>query len=147
VDTSNLLPNAEGIEFLNCDAAEFGASLADRPSVIVSMFFLQFLGRSERHRMMEVLSGHIAAGATLLISEKVILDNPRLESWIARLHLAEKRVNFSDAEILDKDRELIDCMYPLLESELLRELNGLGSVTKVWQSYSFCGYVVSPRAA
>jgi tRNA (cmo5U34)-methyltransferase len=111
-------------------------------SVIVSMFFLQFLGAKKRARVLNLIRHHIELGAKLLISEKVFLEDSRLQSLIHRLHIQEKRKGFTEKEILDKDLQLSVSMFCKQESELEAELKQLGAVTKVWQSYNFMGYVV-----
>ena len=111
-------------------------------SVIVSMFFLQFLGSKKRARVLNLIRHHIELGAKLLISEKVFLEDSRLQSLIHRLHIQEKRKGFTEKEILDKDLQLSVSMFCKQESELEAELKQLGAVTKVWQSYNFMGYVV-----
>ena len=77
-----------------------------------------------------------------MISEKVFLEDSRLQSLIHRLHIQEKRKGFTEKEILDKDLQLSVSMFCKQESELEAELKQLGAVTKVWQSYNFMGYVV-----
>ena len=64
-------------------------------SVIVSMFFLQFLGGEKRARVLNLIRHHIELGAKLLISEKVFLEDSRLQSLIHRLHIQEKRKGFT----------------------------------------------------
>jgi hypothetical protein len=60
-----------------------------------------------------------------------------------KLHLEEKRKNFKDKEILDKELQLLNSMFCLSEKELYQELKNLGKVTKIWQSYNFMAFVVT----
>ena len=155
IDESSLIPpTTSSIHFFKEDAILFGEEINQRleidipsnflnqPSVVVCMFFLQFLTKSERKKMLSVLKSQIDGGAVLLISEKIMLSDIKIDNIISRLHIEEKRKNFTDTEILDKDRQILDSMYILEETELLKELNSIGNATKVWQSYNFCGYVV-----
>ena len=127
--------------FIKNDAIQFG-QVPRKASVVISMFFLQFLSKSKRQEMILILKSHVDSGATLLVSEKVLLNDIKLDNIISRLHIAEKRKNFSDTEILDKDRQILDSMYIVTESQLIKELEQIGCATKVWQSYNFVGYVV-----
>jgi|TARA_R100000734_G_C3291231_1_gene83047 tRNA (cmo5U34)-methyltransferase len=111
-------------------------------SVMISMFFLQFLGNVKRKRVMKLFKQHIDNGAVLLIAEKVYLTDPVLQQTIHNLHIQEKRKGFSDKEILDKDIQLSHSMFCKTETELEKELRKIGKVSKVWQSYNFMGYVV-----
>ena len=111
-------------------------------TVIVSMFFLQFLGKYKRQRVLAQIKDHIEQGATFLVAEKVYLNDPRLQNLIHRMHIQSKREAFADKEILDKDKQLSISMFCKTETELNKELSRLGDVTKVWQSYNFLGYVI-----
>ena len=63
-----------------------------KPSVLISMFTLQFLGVAKRKRVLHSLE-HLVRfhGATLLIAEKVYLNDPKLQMLIHRMHISEKR--------------------------------------------------------
>jgi len=144
IDISNLLPentNHKSIHFVKQDAIEFGTGFTGSVSVVVCMFFLQFLGRKKRKDMLEIMERHLKEGATLLIAEKIILNDAYINNLLFNLHMTEKRKYFNDQEILDKNYQLLNSMYCKEEIVLLNELN-FGTVTKVWQSYNFCGYVV-----
>ena len=116
--------------------------LKENVSCLICMFTLQFLGKSKRQRVLELLKNYIEQGTVLLISEKVFLDNTRLQTLIHRMHIQEKRLHFTDKQILDKDNQLSVSMYCKTEKELEMELGYLGNFTKVWQSYNFMGYTV-----
>ena len=95
--------------------------------------------------MLQLIKDHINRGAILLIAEKVYLDNTIIQTLIHRMHIQEKRTNFQDQEILDKDTQLAVSMFCKTERELNDELKDLGNVSKVWQSYNFMGYAVGGR--
>ena len=114
-------------------------------SVLISMFTLQFLGRTKRQRILPLIKEVIDKGAILLIAEKVYLNDPILQMLVHRQHIQEKRKHFTDKEILDKDIELSNSMFCKNESLLEQELNELGFKTKVWQSYNFMAYTVQGR--
>ena len=107
------------------------------------MFTLQFLGVAKRKRVLHSLE-HLVGfhGATLLIAEKVYLNDPKLQMLIHRMHISEKRKNFTDKDILDKDTKLSVSMFCKTETEIEKELMQIGNVSKVWQSYNFMGFVV-----
>ena len=58
------------------------------------------------------------------------------------MHISEKRKNFTDKDILDKDTKLSVSMFCKTETEIEKELMQIGNVSKVWQSYNFMGFVV-----
>jgi len=148
VDNSNLLPQSteffgdsiNGVTFIKEDATK--ALDVGIPSVVVSMFFLQFLTQTKRKEMLRRFKEFVKNGSVLLVSEKVILDDPRIDNLLSRLHLNSKRSKFSDSEILDKDKQLLYTMFCKPKSVLLEELGEIGTVTQVWQSFNFMGFVV-----
>ena len=81
----------------------------------------------------------------MLIAEKVFLNDSRLQQIIHKLHIQEKRKGFTDTEILDKDLKLSVSMYCKTEQELMNELNEIGVVSKVWQSFNFMGFMVAGK--
>ena len=111
-------------------------------SVIVSMFTLQFLGSKKRNRVLKIIKQKIDEGAIFLVAEKVYLNDPIIQTLIHRMHVQEKRSNFSDKDILDKDTQLSVSMFCKDESNLVDEFKSLGTVCKIWQSYNFMGFVV-----
>jgi len=146
VDTVSM-KRREGFDFLQCDCEEALIKMKKtrKVSVIVSMFFLQFLGHSKRKRVLKLIKELIEMGAVFLVSEKVYLDDTRLQNLIHRLHMQNKREGFTDKEILDKDKQLSISMFCQTEYELDEELKTLGKVNKVWQSYNFMGYVIQKK--
>ena len=114
----------------------------DHISVLVSMFFLQFLGQKKRARIVKIMKDIVDKGGVILLAEKVHLDDTKIQQSLHRLHIQEKRKNFTDKEILEKDLQLSISMFCKTENELQEELNYIGKATKVWQSYNFMGYVI-----
>mgnify|MGYP001203379294 FL=1 len=88
--------------------------------VIISMFFLQFLGNKERKKILQTIKKHIDSGAILLVAEKVYINDTRIQTLLHRMHVQTKRENFSDEEILDKDNQLSISMFCKTESELMK---------------------------
>ena len=143
IDEVDMEQRRANFEFIHGDCEkDYLAKTEDNISVMVSMFFLQFLGSSKRQRLLSHFKKHIDKGGVLLVAEKVYLNDPKLQQCIHRLHIQEKRKGFTDKEILDKDVELSVSMFCKTEMELEMELRALGKVSKVWQSYNFMGYVV-----
>jgi DNA-binding MltR family transcriptional regulator len=103
------------------------------------------LGKHQRRRVLNIIKPMLDAGAILLISEKVFLNDSRLQQIIHKLHIQEKRKGFTDTEILDKDLKLSVSMYCKTEQELMNELNEIGVVSKVWQSFNFMGFMVAGK--
>ena len=114
-------------------------------SVISSVFTLQFLSRQKRKNVLNYIKQHINNDTVFLVSEKVYLKDAVLQTLIHKLHLEQKRKSFHDTEILDKELQLMNSMFCLSEEELYEELQILGNVTKIWQSYNFMGFVITKK--
>ena len=145
IDKHKLKKIHSGFGFRLGDIEEMLPAEPNNISVIISMFTLQFFGSEKRKRVLQLIKEHINRGAILLIAEKVYLDNTIIQTLIHRMHIQEKRTNFQDQEILDKDTQLAVSMFCKTERELNDELKDLGNVSKVWQSYNFMGYAVGGR--
>tara|TARA_B100000941_G_scaffold28803_1_gene17059 strand:+ start:2175 stop:2822 length:648 start_codon:yes stop_codon:yes gene_type:complete len=148
IDVVDFKNRKKGFQFHKGDVYDHLMSISSKighTSVLISMFTLQFLGRTKRQRILPLIQEVIDKGAILLIAEKVYLNDPILQMLVHRQHIQEKRKHFTDKEILDKDIELSNSMFCKNESLLEQELNGLGFKTKVWQSYNFMAYTVQGR--
>jgi|TARA_S200002703_G_scaffold48491_1_gene41874 tRNA (cmo5U34)-methyltransferase len=144
IDTVDMEQRRDGFLFIQGDCEAVLPEI-HQTSVIVSMFFLQFLGKHQRRRVLNIIKPMLDAGGILLIAEKVFLNDSRLQQIIHKLHIQEKRKGFTDTEILDKDLKLSVSMYCKTEQELMNELNEIGVVSKVWQSFNFMGFMVAGK--
>ena len=144
IDSVNLKKHTGVFEFIQGDVEIELKKLKNTSStVLVSMFTLQFLGKDKRNRVIDRLQKLVSCyNATLLIAEKVYLTDPKLQMLVHKMHIQEKRKHFNDKEILDKDTRLSVSMFCKQEDELMVELSNIGTVSKVWQSYNFMGFVV-----
>lgn len=142
-DIINFHNRRDGFTYENLDIEEALIKYEhENVSTIVCMFMLQFLGSTKRSRVINLLKKYINKGTIILLSEKVYLEDTRLQTLLHRLHIQEKRKNFSDKEILDKDNQLAVSMFCKTQKELDKELSRIGDTTKIWQSYNFMGYFI-----
>jgi len=114
----------------------------DDIDVIVLMFTLQFLGNKKRKKVVQELKKFVERGTTVLISEKVYLNDSKVNSILQRNHRAMKRHNFTDTEIVNKEYQLAGSMFNKSYTDIIEELNFIGNVNQVWQSYNFMGWVI-----
>jgi len=70
---------------------------------------------------------------------------PKVQDMLNSLYLHYKRKNFSDDEILDKEKSLRDKMKPGRESDLIRMLTEAGfrpeNIESFWRSHLFAAFV------
>jgi tRNA (cmo5U34)-methyltransferase len=154
----NSLPKLKGTEYIGVDINSFGDGKKDftfiqsdvliylqglkHVDVIVCMFILQFLGKNERNKVLYELQRLVNNGAVLLLSEKVFLDNTRINQVLHREHIQQKRAFFKDHEILDKELNLAGCMFCKDSTEISNELKLFPNHEQVWQSYNFKAWCI-----
>jgi|TARA_A100001515_G_C4568032_1_gene208814 tRNA (cmo5U34)-methyltransferase len=141
IDESVLQNSFNNFEFIQADIEKALPDIKNI-SVIVSMFTLQFLGKLKRERVLAKIKEIINNGAVFLVAEKVYLDDPVIQTLVHKMHIQEKRKSFTDKDILNKDTQLAVSMFCKTETQLTKELNKIGNVSKVWQSYNFMGFCV-----
>lgn len=128
-------------EFIQGDSVELLKSM-NCVDVVCVMFTLQFLGKHKRAEMIGELKRLADGGAKILIAEKVLIGDVKVNQVLHREHIRQKRQSFSDNEILKKDYELMGSMFCLSGSEIANELSVFNNVEQVWQSYNFKAWCV-----
>lgn len=98
-----------------------------RASMVVMNYTLQFLPVAERAAMLERIAAGTVDGGVLVLSEKVIDDDPEIEALLVDLHHDFKRRNaYSDLEISRKRTALENVLVPEPVSEHLARLDSAG---------------------
>jgi tRNA (cmo5U34)-methyltransferase len=154
----NSLPKLKGTNYIGVDINSFGDYVKeftfveddvvdylwklDKADVIICMFTLQFLNKNRRKYALMQLQRLVNGGATLLLAEKVLIDDVRINHVLHKEHIHSKRSHFTDTEILQKERDLSGCMICKTESEMQQELKMFPKVTQVWQSYNFKAWCI-----
>lgn len=139
---SVIMESEKNFQYINGDIFDF-LKKQQTLDIIVSMFTLQFLSGKNRTKVVSQIEKHIQNGAVLLVAEKIFINNARVNHTLHRAHIHQKRKGFTDTEILDKDEKLFGSMFCKTDSELKKELEAIGNVSPVWQSYNFVGYFVN----
>ncbi|MFW5879829.1 MAG: methyltransferase domain-containing protein [archaeon] len=142
VDIVNM-PSDKNFLYIKDDLVDT-LKLYENCDLIVSMFTLQFLGKYKRQQALTEIKRLVNNGSRFLIAEKVYFDSSKLNSVLQKQHYKYKRNFFTDKEILDKDYSLLGSMHCLYDWEVIDQLNEIGYVEQVWQSYNFKGWFVEP---
>jgi tRNA (cmo5U34)-methyltransferase len=128
--------NADGcsIELVHGDIRETDISNA---SMVVLNYTLQFLPIAERGALLEKIRAGMNDGGLLLLSEKVVDEDPQMEQLLVELHHEHKRRNhYSQLEISRKRAALENVLVPetvAAHRERLREAGFARSA--VWLRY------------
>ena len=134
---------APNVEFLIQDVLTYD-HFGDM-SLATCIFTLQFLPERHRHQVCRRLFEGLVSGGALVIAEKTFAKMPKVQDMLNSLYLHYKRKNFSDDEILDKEKSLRDKMKPGRESDLIRMLTEAGfrpeNIESFWRSHLFAAFV------
>lgn len=124
------------------------ADLVDVPienaSVVVLNFTLQFIPRETRDAVVQRIFDGLRPGGILVLSEKVVFEDPRLDALNIELHHDFKRANgYSDLEIAQKR----DSLEGVLRRETLNQHRerarraGFSSCDVWFQCFNFASLV------
>jgi len=127
------------IFYLNDIATEL---LVGKCSVVISMFFLQFLGVTGRHRALQIMDSFLIRQGRLIVCEKTSFADHQLDNVFRAAHLEWKRKHFSDSEILNKSMKLMRSMKIMSDEEIVKELSQIGKPELFFKSMGFSGYIV-----
>ena len=105
--------------------------------MVVLNYTLQFLPEADRNTMVQRIYDGMNDGGLLLLSEKVVDENPEMENLLADLHHEHKRRNhYSALEISRKRAALENVLIPETVAVHRMRLKNAGfSQTAVWLRY------------
>ena len=106
-------------------------------SMVVMNYTLQFLDLGGRDEMVSRIAAGLLPGGLLLLSEKVIDDDPQMEALLVDLHHEHKRRNaYSELEISRKRAALENVLIPETVAAHRKRLADAGFVhSAVWLRY------------
>jgi len=106
-------------------------------SMVVLNYTLQFLGLDERDAVIQRIYNGMNAGGLLILSEKVVDEDPKMERLLFDLHHEHKQRNdYSALEISRKRAALENVLIPETVAAHQQRLNGAGfSHSAVWLRY------------
>ncbi|MBT8091877.1 MAG: carboxy-S-adenosyl-L-methionine synthase CmoA, partial [Gammaproteobacteria bacterium] len=106
-------------------------------SMVVLNYTLQFLNVADRGPLMQRIHDGLNDGGLLVLSEKVVDPDPRMEALLVELHHEHKRRNdYSALEIARKRAALDNVLVPETVAAHQQRLHGAGfSRSAVWLRY------------
>jgi len=107
------------VELINADIRDIDIHNA---SVVVLNFTLQFIDPADRPGLLKKICDGMLPGGALVLSEKILFENPGKQSLLTELHLAFKKFHgYSDLEISQKRTALENVLLPeTIEAHLSR---------------------------
>ncbi len=106
-------------------------------SMVVMNYTLQFLPIEDRERMLQTICDGLNPGGLLLLSEKVVDEDPHMEALLVELHHEHKRRNaYSELEISRKRAALENVLVPESVAAHRERLTRVGFAhSAVWLRY------------
>jgi len=114
-------------------------------SVVFSLFTLQFLPEKDRLPLIKKLYDGLIDGGAIILSEKVQAKNAKFQDMLSFIYYDFKKRNFTEKDILDKERSIRDQMKLWSEYKLLEMLKSVGftsnNIQIFWRNHLFIGLV------
>jgi tRNA (cmo5U34)-methyltransferase len=117
-------------------------------SMVVMNYTLQFVELGDREPLLRRIRDGLVPGGVLLLSEKVVDEDPQMEALLVELHLEHKRRNaYSELEISRKRAALENVLVPETVAAHRRRLLAAGFAhTAVWLRFFNFVSLVAMRA-
>ena len=109
----------------------------ENASIVVMNYTLQFIAPDDREALLQSIADGLLPGGLLLLSEKVVDEDPEVENLLQQLHVDFKRRHaYSELEISRKRAALENVLIPDTVDTHLSRLSRLGfSHAGVWLRY------------
>jgi len=137
--SGNLLPEShDEVQYVQKDLRSF-KNLGKTPSLVISLFTLQFLPLADRPNILSLVYDELAEGGAFIWAEKVHEESGELERVMNSAYYDFKRLHFSASEIMKKERDLRPIMQTntSMRNYIMAENAGFTVGTMFWKFYNF----------
>jgi tRNA (cmo5U34)-methyltransferase len=137
--SGNLLPEShDEVQYVQKDLRSF-KNLGKTPSLVISLFTLQFLPLADRPNILSLIYDELAEGGAFIWAEKVHEPEGELERIMNSAYYDFKRLHFSASEIMKKERDLRPIMQTntSIRNLTMAENAGFTVGTMFWKFYNF----------
>lgn len=134
------------VRFLLADITTFSHKGA---GAIILNYTLQFIRPLLREEFLKRLYEHLRPGGVLLVSEKIINHDSRLNrEYIEIYHQFKKSRGYSELEIAKKREALENILIPfsINENKTLLANSGFDSIETFFQWFNFCSFIAVKSA-
>ena len=133
---------------VECRHEDIRECIVENASVVILNFTLQFISPADRDRLLRRIHDGMTAGGILILSEKIVLNDPRLnELYIEMYHQFKQDMGYSEMEVSRKraalERVLLPETLAVHKARLARA--GFESVEQWFQCFNFASMVACKR--
>lgn len=137
--SGNLIPNShDNVTYIQKDLRSF-KDFGRTPSLVISLFTLQFLPIADRQGILNLVYDELADGGAFIWAEKVHQEQGELERVMNFAYYDFKGRNFTSEQIMQKEKDLRPIMQTntSARNHHMAEISGFTSGTMFWKFYNF----------
>jgi len=142
-NSANILPeeHSKDITFLLHDLNK-GITL-ESSCLVFSIFTLQFLDRGIRQDIINEVYNKLCVGGAFIVAEKTYADSAITQDIFTFTYYDFKKSEFTEKEILDKEKDLRSILRPNRSDVNLKMLKnaGFSNIEKFYKYFMFEGYI------
>ncbi|MBI3903758.1 MAG: methyltransferase domain-containing protein [Nitrosomonadales bacterium] len=131
-----------------CDLRSFDGY--ENLSFITSLFSLQFIPEKDRCSVMQKIFCNLIPGGAFVMAEKTLGKSPKIQDMLTFMYYDYKRQNFSEQEILEKERSLRNKLKLWSEPQIITSLEKAGfhkdCIQVFWRNHLFAGFLAIKQA-
>lgn len=133
-----------GITLINKDITQFDLTEYSNIDIVLSIFTLQFIPTEHRYMILEQVYATQKEGGCIILIEKVINNNPKIENLFSKAYYNYKENNgYTSEENENKKNKLTRQLIPVNDEFNMNLLKSVGyqNPTIFWKNMNFTGYL------
>jgi tRNA (cmo5U34)-methyltransferase len=141
--STNLIPESTNrVKFVCQDILDINTKF-DNADIIFSIFTLCFIPPKYKELLIRKIYNSLNKGGVLIITDKLLCENVKLQNIFTFLYYDFKKLNFSEQDILDKEKALRNIQFPFTEIEMVDIFKrvGFSCIESFWRYYNFIGWI------
>jgi tRNA (cmo5U34)-methyltransferase len=146
IDKAKIMPQkndlSKNIFYINTDLNKSKFDFINS-SLTMSIFTLQFLKKPIRQKIINNVYDGLNDGGAFIMCEKIYQENGLIQEIMSFSHYDYKCKNFTEQEIIKKERDLRYIMKPntLNKNIVLLKNAGFKKISTFWQCFNFIGLI------
>lgn len=141
IEDSNLVDIK--FNYINTDITTWDWNIY-KSDFITSIFTIQFIKPELKLQVLQNIYDNLNLGGGFILCEKIYQNTGIYQEIFNFAHYDYKGENFTSNEILDKQKDLRNIMFPQTEEEIMKDLHTVGfkKIEPFFQSLNFKGWLI-----